>query len=53
MWGLKLRTSSYFTFPPTSFSKLLAPTPFVFPIPFLVNEELNPKALVQTPGFSP
>ena len=53
MWELKSRASLNFTFPPTSFPKLPAPTSIVFPIPFLVNKKLNPKALVQTPGFSP
>lgn len=42
MWELKSRASVNFTFPSTSSPKLPAPKPFVFPVPLLVNEELNP-----------
>lgn len=53
MWGLKSRASMNLTFLTISFPTLPTPTPFVFPILFLVNEELNLKALVHTLGFSP
>ena len=51
--GIKVKSIIELHLPSNQFPQLPAPTPIVFPIPFLVNEKLNPKALAQTPGFSP
>ena len=52
--GIKIKIITELHFPSIQFSYTPCPSkPFVFPIPFLVNEDLNSKALIQTPGFSP
>lgn len=52
--GIKIKIITELHFPSIQFSYTPCPSkPFVFPIPFLVNEDLNSKALIQTSGFSP